>query len=81
LLLGTGGGSYTLPCKTDRQTDRHCNFNMIYIIGYEMEMQWYQHISYGLWYQHLYIIILISVTPPLMMYFSHNHKHDHVQKC
>jgi hypothetical protein len=20
LLLGTGGGSYTLPCKTDRQT-------------------------------------------------------------
>jgi len=26
LLPGTGGGSYTLPCKTDRQTDKHVAF-------------------------------------------------------
>jgi len=25
LLPGTGGGSYTLPCKTDRQTNRQTN--------------------------------------------------------
>ncbi len=31
-------------------------YGMLHIIERcEMGMQWYQHISYGLWYQHVYI--------------------------
>jgi hypothetical protein len=36
----------------------------------------YQHICYELWYQQVYVVTLISLMPPLMMHFWHNHKPD-----
>jgi hypothetical protein len=43
-------------------------------------MEWvcigYQHICYELWYQQVYVVTLISIMPPLMMHFWHNHKPD-----
>ncbi len=46
-----------------------------------MGMQWvccngYQHICYELGYQQVYVLTLISIMPPLMMHFWHNHKPD-----